>query len=288
MSNALFVVWIFMFFSIFVFVYTVQGLLVSRLNTGSKTDSAAADGKEKAAVSPEEKGDEPSPPSCPATYSALTPTWLLMSWYSAWCVVGGLLVGFIGIGIEKVTFTIATWQGNVHVQHASVTSITLTGWLSGIAMIVHFVSPQCPAEPGYGGVLPIAMWVAVLPGILVGSIVGPWIAKTVGAKTVMWAFCFFLAANIFEDVLVVSGVLHGTCWSPGTDACRPYLQETDNVTTEASFSQELLKYSDNYGRSLSNVGPLADSTSWDGWVQQPTPSATVLAVPAGGYALGRP
>merc|ERR1719152_345458 len=99
---------------------------------------------------------------------------------------------------------------------------------------------------------------AVLPGILVGSIVGPWIAKTVGAKTVMWIFCIFLAANIFEDALVVSGVTHGSCWPPGIDACRVYLRNSENVTSENNFTRELLKYPDSFGRSLSNIGPLAE------------------------------
>ena len=52
--------------------------------------------------------------------------------------VGGVLVGVIGIGIEKILFCLVTWgPRGIHVRDASISSVAVVGWLSCISMIVH-------------------------------------------------------------------------------------------------------------------------------------------------------
>ena len=69
-------------------------------------------------------------------------------------VAGGVLTGYIGISIEKVLFVLLTLSGEVPVLKATVTSITLVGWISGIAFLMHATSPCDPLAPWYIGAVP--------------------------------------------------------------------------------------------------------------------------------------
>jgi len=260
-AKSMYIVWTFIFFSLFVLAYTLQGLLGHRLITkdtpapadaetsgpidaeteggrivsllqadvkqgaqggASQTDSAETNVKEAVTTLPGSRCDDPLAhlQSCPVTWTnTIAPTWPLLLWYSACCCFGGLLVAFIGIGIEKVAFIIATWQSNVHTRDASVSSIVVVGWLSGLSAGARLLSPTCPFQRGYMGNLPFELWISVLPGIFLGSVCGPWIAKTVGSRTIMWLFCAFLLVDVVENCMLVSGALGDGCSSSSIAEC---------------------------------------------------------------------
>ena len=140
------------------------------------------------------------------------------------CVLGGLLTGYIGISIEKVLFVLLTMAGDVPVRHATVTSITLVGWVSGIAFIMHAFSPCDPSAPQYIGAVPYDLWLVAMPGILLGSIIGPEINRIIGPRRILTAFAIALAYESAHDALNLmhSNILAGCIVvSNTTEACVP-------------------------------------------------------------------
>lgn len=105
-------------------------------------------------------------------------------------VIGGMLVGWIGIGVEKIYFLIATNYHKAEIKRSTVTAITIVGWLSVVAAALHtFVFHDVPFD-----------WViCAYPGLLIGSIIGPNINAYLGSKNIMVIFCLFLLFNIAFD-----------------------------------------------------------------------------------------
>jgi uncharacterized membrane protein YfcA len=118
--------------------------------------------------------------------------------YAVCCFLGGMLCGWIGIGVEKVTFFLLTYFHKVDVIAAGLSSITMTGWLSFFAFLLHAVCT--PDDEGFGphwscavrdemnpgghvfGKVPYELWLSVLPGILIGSLIGPIVNAAVGPR----------------------------------------------------------------------------------------------------------
>lgn len=119
-------------------------------------------------------------------------TWLSIFMYALVGFIGGILVGEIGIGIEKVFFLVATNYHRAEIKRATVTAIAIVGWLSCMSACIHlFVLKD----------VPLAYWVCALPGVLLGSIVGPKVNAYLGSKNVMIVFCMFLFLNVAYDLL---------------------------------------------------------------------------------------
>lgn len=125
--------------------------------------------------------------------------------------VGAWMTGYIGIGVEKFLFILLTWRFSVNVRAACITSITVVGWLSGIAFLIHALAPRDAEDPGYIGAVPYAQWLMVAPGVLFGSMVGPWLNSAIGSKNIMWMFCVLLAADIGRSMIQFAGYTSGTC-----------------------------------------------------------------------------
>lgn len=122
----------------------------------------------------------------------------LFTIYAVCCFLGGMLCGWIGIGVEKVTFFLLTYFHDVDVIAAGLSSITMTGWLSFFAFLLHALCT--PEDEGSGphfscalrdesnplghvfGKVPYELWLSVLPGILIGSLVGPAVNAAVGPR----------------------------------------------------------------------------------------------------------
>ena len=62
-----------------------------------------------------------------------------MPWFIC-CVLGGILTGYIGVAIEKVLFMLITLNPAVDIRAATVTSITVVGWLAAFAFLMHAMS----------------------------------------------------------------------------------------------------------------------------------------------------
>ena len=72
---------------------------------------------------------------------------------------GGISVGIIGIGIEKLLFVYLTWIYDIDSRSAGITSIISVGIASGFSFTWHAWAQEVPYD----------WWLMVLPGILLGK-----------------------------------------------------------------------------------------------------------------------
>lgn len=98
-------------------------------------------------------------------------------------VAGGLLTGYIGVGIDVLIFVALTWLYRSHVQHATVTSIVIMGLTSILPFVVALF---------FFDTLPLNLWLMVLPGVLLGARIGPWLNTRLGSERVMLFFSVLL------------------------------------------------------------------------------------------------
>ena len=212
--------------------YIIRGLVSNQLDTSQNDDSSDADSQsaedidEESGSGDEAKGGYGTIPNVSTDeaveqVTAVVPAQLskaerrnivftpkLYVIYAASCFLGGMLCGWIGIGVEKVTFFLLTYFHKVDVIAAGLSSITLTGLLSFFAFLLHAVCT--PEDEGPGphwscavrddlnpgghvfGKVPYELWLSVLPGILIGSLIGPVVNAAVGPRNIMIIFVGFL------------------------------------------------------------------------------------------------
>jgi len=109
--------------------------------------------------------------------------------YATSSFVGGMVTAWIGIGIEKVLFILLTsYPHKAHIRHSCVTSIGVVGWVSFFAFWFHLF---------YLNDVPLKIWCCGLPGLVIGSHMGPQINLLIGSKLVMYAFVLMLLFNSF-------------------------------------------------------------------------------------------
>jgi uncharacterized membrane protein YfcA len=113
-------------------------------------------------------------------------------------LVGGVLVGVIGIGIEKLVFAYLTWKG-VNPKHAGITSIMTVGLASACSFAFYVYHSRVP----YG------FWLMGLPGILVGSTIGPIINDKLGSRNLLLAFATLCLVETVHNTMVLLGVAGG-------------------------------------------------------------------------------
>lgn len=94
-------------------------------------------------------------------------------------LIGGLFVGYIGAGIDALLFFVLTSRFKIDSHRATVTSIVTMGLTAMVPFAVHlFVISD----------VPLHLWLMVLPGILVGARIGPWLNKTLGRRRILIGF----------------------------------------------------------------------------------------------------
>merc|ERR1711871_17817 len=108
-------------------------------------------------------------------------------------VLGGLMVAWIGIGIEKVLFVLLTWH-SMDAMRASITGITAVGLVSCAAAVYQGALNRIPWD----------LWLLVLPGICFGSMFGTLINEVFGKQAVLRAFMVLLVFDIARGAVVLS------------------------------------------------------------------------------------
>jgi uncharacterized membrane protein YfcA len=106
--------------------------------------------------------------------------------YAAASFVGGLITGWIGIGIEKVLFVMLTSYDKCNINRACITSISIVGWISTFAFVIHMWLLKD---------VPVMFWVCGLSGVHIGAMIGPTINKWIGSRNVMIVFVIFLIVD---------------------------------------------------------------------------------------------
>ena len=107
-------------------------------------------------------------------------------------LIGGLLVGYIGVGIDAILFLILTSRFKMDVHQATVTSIITMGLTAMTPFVVHLFIIRD---------VPINLWLMALPGILIGARIGPWLNQTLGNRRILIGFATVL---IIEFLMTIS------------------------------------------------------------------------------------
>jgi len=123
------------------------------------------------------------------------------------CFLGGVLTGYIGIGIEKFLFCLLTSYYGFNIRSACCTSIFVVGLCSMVSFAVHASSPRDQLEAGYVGAVPFAEWSMGMSGLLCGTLFGPWLSSAVGPKNILWMFCIILTFTSSKEFLTSIGVI---------------------------------------------------------------------------------
>ncbi len=106
-------------------------------------------------------------------------------------LIGGLFVGYIGAGIDALLFLVLTSRFKIDSHQATVTSIVTMGLTATIPFGVHlFIISD----------VPVNLWLMVLPGILIGARIGPWLNKTLGSRRILIGFASLLLIEFLMTV----------------------------------------------------------------------------------------
>ena len=202
------VLWAFTIFVIILATYTARGLMTNKLK-GTETRAPTSTQSQKS-YHDDIESDVPKAVqgekdiALLACNRDLTYTPVQFAIYAICIFLGGMLTSWIGIGVEKITFLLLTAIHEVDVIAAGLSSITLTGWLSLVASAFHALcappddgpGPHWVCAPTWGdhqtfnhsyagyvsGNIPYKLLLAVLPGTMLGSLVGPKINAAVGPR----------------------------------------------------------------------------------------------------------
>lgn len=139
-------------------------------------------------------------------------------YYNLIIFLASWLTGYIGVTVDKIMFMLLTWSHGVNARDATITGTTLVGWLSAWAGILHMISPCDQDDPLYIGAVPYHVFLLGLPGLLLGSLMGPVMNTAIGTRNVMKIFLTIILFDLvhnFYDVYI--------SWSDprGEGSCQP-------------------------------------------------------------------
>jgi uncharacterized membrane protein YfcA len=130
----------------------------------------------------------------PIKYTPMFFVWMVIAGFS-----GGILAYCIGIGVEKTVFAALTGYSHTDSNKAAISSISVVGLLSLVAGVA-FEKHRIWTPDNH---VPFVYWVMVLPGILIGSVVGPVINDWLGKKKILTGFLLLLIADVVKTAYEV-------------------------------------------------------------------------------------
>ncbi|MBV8054165.1 MAG: sulfite exporter TauE/SafE family protein [Deltaproteobacteria bacterium] len=117
-------------------------------------------------------------------------------------VVGGLLTGFIAIGVESLAMPIVLRQRSIRTPGEGIGSLVMIIFFTSLAATVGHIRPSFVAElrRQLGGLLAVMLWAA--PAVVIGGQIGPRLAQKLTSER--------HARLYFSAVLMLVGIL--TLW----------------------------------------------------------------------------
>ena len=103
-------------------------------------------------------------------------------------VVGGLISGWIGFGIDTLFYFILTVIFHINPAAAIVTSISIMASISIVGTAVNLLIHH----------VPLALWFSAIPGVTIaGLFLASWVAVKLGARNVLLLFTLLLSLDFF-------------------------------------------------------------------------------------------
>lgn len=127
-------------------------------------------------------------------------------------VAGGILLGWISVGIDITIFLILSALYKVDSRKATVTSILVIGWTSFFPLLYHIIDKKVrlrslPIHTVKD--VPYDLWIMVIGGSLIGARIGPLLNKLLGKKVMLIAFVILLAVEVirtFVELVILPNV----------------------------------------------------------------------------------
>ena len=106
----------------------------------------------------------------------------------AFSILGGLVSGWIGFGIDTMFYFILTFIFRINPAIAIVTSISLMAALSIVGTVLNVVVNQ----------VPLALFYSAVPGVTIaGLFLASYLAVKIGARNILILFAFLLSVDFF-------------------------------------------------------------------------------------------
>eukprot|EP01126_Amoeba_proteus_P038030 TRINITY_DN3949_c0_g1_i6.p1 TRINITY_DN3949_c0_g1~~TRINITY_DN3949_c0_g1_i6.p1 ORF type:complete len:285 (+),score=32.00 TRINITY_DN3949_c0_g1_i6:412-1266(+) len=112
-------------------------------------------------------------------------------------IAGGVLLGWISVGIDIAIFLLLNAVYKVDSRLATVTSILVIGWTSILPLLYHVIYKQD---------VPYNLWLMVIGGSLFGARLGPLLNKLLGKRFMMICFVLLLSFEVvrtFVEIVVL-------------------------------------------------------------------------------------
>ncbi len=103
-------------------------------------------------------------------------------------LLGGLISGWIGFGIDTMFYFILTFIYKINPAIAIVTSISLMAALSFVGTLLNIAFNQ----------VPFSLWYSAVPGVTIaGLFLASYLAVKIGARNIILLFAFLLSVDFF-------------------------------------------------------------------------------------------
>eukprot|EP01125_Pyxidicula_operculata_P019581 TRINITY_DN7108_c0_g1_i1.p1 TRINITY_DN7108_c0_g1~~TRINITY_DN7108_c0_g1_i1.p1 ORF type:complete len:361 (-),score=43.58 TRINITY_DN7108_c0_g1_i1:81-1163(-) len=107
-------------------------------------------------------------------------------------LIGGVVVGYIGVGVDMLTFMILNAVFKIDSRKAIATSVIIMGWTAIFPFLFRIIGFPNVTSP------PIPLWIMGLGGVVVGARLGVLTNKLIGRRNVMILFSLLLIAEVIR------------------------------------------------------------------------------------------
>lgn len=119
-------------------------------------------------------------------------TWVSFAVFAVVGFIGGLLVGYISVGIDTLFFFLVCSVYHVDSRVATVNSILVIGWCSFLPFLLRLL---------YFKNVRVDLWLMAVIGIIFGARIGPIINKKVGRRRMLIFFVILLLLEVIRTLV---------------------------------------------------------------------------------------
>jgi uncharacterized membrane protein YfcA len=131
--------------------------------------------------------------SLPAQDQELPLDWKSVSVCAVTGILGGILLGWIPVGVDVFMFVVLTALYGMDPRRATVISILILGWSSILPFLVHLIWRQT---------IPMYFWALTLGGCVLGARIGTLLLILIGKRVMLIGFIVILLAEIVRVIIL--------------------------------------------------------------------------------------
>jgi len=110
-------------------------------------------------------------------------------------MVGGIIVGWLSVGLDITLFIFLTFFYNMEPVDATIMAVLTMGFTSAYPLIIRHIIEE--------GDVPYLLWLMIEGGAIIGARIGPIIISLIGTKALYFLFGFLLLVEIVRSFVVL-------------------------------------------------------------------------------------